>query len=116
MDRDATQAVTIEVATIVDSLPPAFTSGPPSSPVRTGTSYSHTFTASGNPPPTFSVTAGILPPGLALEGSSGVLSGTPTTPGSYTFTVMASNGLVAAVTQAVTIEVRAAVYLPLVRR
>jgi LPXTG-motif cell wall-anchored protein len=40
---------------------------------------------------TTSVTAGSLPPGLALS-PEGVLSGTPTTPGTYTFTVFADNG------------------------
>lgn len=42
-------------------------------------------------PYTTSVTSGSLPPGLSL-GTDGVLSGTPTTPGSYTFTVRADNG------------------------
>jgi PKD repeat protein len=57
-----------------------------------GVSYNQTITASGGAPPyTFSVTAGSLPPGLTLS-SGGVLSGTPTTAGSYSFTVSASDG------------------------
>jgi hypothetical protein len=56
------------------------------------TSYSHTFTSSSTPPPTFSLTAGTLPPGLGLAGA--VLSGTPTVPGVYPgITVTAANGL-----------------------
>lgn len=40
--------------------------------------------------PLFSITAGSLPPGLDMT-SSGLISGTPTTQDSYTFTVMATN-------------------------
>jgi 6-phosphogluconolactonase (cycloisomerase 2 family) len=39
----------------------------------------------------FSITSGSLPPGLSLGSSSGVISGTPTTTGSFTFTVTASD-------------------------
>ncbi|MFN8176309.1 MAG: Ig domain-containing protein [bacterium] len=56
-----------------------------------GTPYSQTITASGGTTPyTFAVTAGTLPPGLALA-AGGVLSGTPTTAGSSTFTVTATD-------------------------
>ena len=61
---------------------PSFTSGAPAGTGNVGAAYSSfTFTASGNPTPTFAlVTAGTLPPGLNLA-SNGVLSGTPTTAG-----------------------------------
>jgi hypothetical protein len=36
---------------------------------------------------TFAVTAGNLPNGILLDSKSGILSGTPTAPGSFTFTV-----------------------------
>lgn len=53
--------------------------------------YSHTFTAgTGTAPYGFTVTGGALPPGLGL-GAGGVLSGTPTTPGSYNFEVTATD-------------------------
>ncbi len=56
-----------------------------------GTPYNQTITASGGTAPyTFTVTSGSLPPALTLS-SSGTLSGTPTTPGSYTFTVTATD-------------------------
>ena len=53
-------------------------------------SYSQTLTASGgNPPYTFAVTSGALPPGLSLA-SGGLLSGTPTAAGTFNFTVTAT--------------------------
>ncbi|MBB2974535.1 hypothetical protein FHX49_000076 [Microbacterium endophyticum] len=57
-----------------------------------GTSYSHTITSSGTPDATYSVTTGQLPMGLVFDGTTGTISGTPTVPGSTTFTVTASNG------------------------
>jgi len=52
--------------------------------------YSQTFTASnGNAPYVFSLVSGSLPPGLTFN--SGVLSGTPTTLGSYSFTIKATD-------------------------
>lgn len=39
----------------------------------------------------WSVSSGMLPPGLTLDPMSGVYTGTPTTIGSYTFTVTATN-------------------------
>jgi hypothetical protein len=56
-----------------------------------GASYSQTVSATGGAAPyTFSVSAGTLPPGLTLA-SGGALTGTPTTAGSFTFTVMATD-------------------------
>ncbi|MEO8595981.1 MAG: IPT/TIG domain-containing protein, partial [Candidatus Solibacter sp.] len=52
-----------------------------------GTAYSQTLAANGGSGPyTWSVASGSLPPGLTLS-ASGVISGTPTTPGAYMFTV-----------------------------
>jgi len=38
---------------------------------------------------TFEIASGTIPPGMELNASTGVLSGTPTTPGTYDFTVRA---------------------------
>jgi hypothetical protein len=59
---------------------------------QVGIPYSQTLTASGPPGPfTFTVTAGVLPPGLTL-GSTGALTGTPTQAGTFAFTAAATNG------------------------
>ncbi|MDO8384721.1 MAG: ice-binding family protein [Microbacterium sp.] len=70
---------------------PTITSAGPTAGTA-GTPYSYTVTASGTPTPTYTITGGTLPTGLGLDATSGVISGTPTTPGTYTFTVTASNG------------------------
>jgi Ca2+-binding RTX toxin-like protein len=58
-----------------------------------GRPYVHTFSSSlGSPRGSFSVTAGGLPPGLVLS-DAGVLSGTPTADGEYTFTISLSNSV-----------------------
>jgi hypothetical protein len=59
-----------------------------------GTPYSHQLTMNTHlsPGPTFRVVGGTLPPGVTLS-PTGLLSGTPTTPGTYEFTVSAANAL-----------------------
>ncbi len=69
---------------------PVFTSMAPPNGTFNTAYVGHTFTASGNPAPTFSITAGTQPPGLSLAGG-GALTGTPTAGGIYNFTVTASN-------------------------
>jgi len=71
---------------------PSFTSTPQLSVhLRTDRPASFTFTAAGNPPPTFTISSGTIPMGLTLDPVSGLISGTPTKKGSYTFRVTASN-------------------------
>jgi len=67
---------------------------PPIANARRGWLYVQIFTAEGGdgPPYTFDKSAGTLPPGLALS-SLGVLAGLPTTAGTYTFTVRATDDL-----------------------
>ncbi|MGD0309225.1 MAG: kelch repeat-containing protein [Acidobacteriota bacterium] len=55
--------------------------------VPAGKPFSVSLAASGGVPPyTFSITSGTLPPGLTLNPSTGAITGTPTTAGSFSFT------------------------------
>ena len=62
-----------------------------------GTSYFGTgstggvYAAGGTPPYSYSVTQGSLPGGLTLNPTSGIISGTPTTTGTSSFTVQATD-------------------------
>lgn len=71
-----------------------------------GVAYSQPVPVSGGDPITFSVTDGSLPPGLALS-SDGVLSGTPTAGGSYSFVITATNA-VSSDTQAYSVGIASA--------
>ncbi len=81
-------------ANVIDGrdIPPKFTSDPPRSTGTEGTWYRHQFTASGSLTPTFRIASGLLPPGLTMS-EAGVLSGIPTSPGRFSFTVGATNGI-----------------------
>ncbi len=48
-----------------------------------------------------------LPPGLSLNGSTGAITGTPTTAGSFTFHILVSDGLGLSTSQAYTVTVNA---------
>jgi plastocyanin domain-containing protein len=78
-----------KVLTLFIGVPPAITrNSPPGGTV--GTWYGHTFTAIGDHPIMWELDNSILPDGLTMS-TDGVMSGTPTTSGTYTFVVKASN-------------------------
>ncbi len=53
-----------------------------------GVGYIHTFPASGGTEPyTFAITAGAIPDGTALDPATGIVSGTPSLAGTFSFTV-----------------------------
>lgn len=65
---------------------------PPDSTATVGVAYSSSFGASsGTLPYTFTLIAGAFPPGLTLDASTGLLSGTPTAAGTFTFTVQVTD-------------------------
>lgn len=68
---------------------PATLSAPPTVTLPVDTAAVLPITLGGYPAPTLSTTA--LPAGLTLSG--GIVSGTPTSPGTYTVTLSASNGV-----------------------
>jgi hypothetical protein len=84
---------------------PEITSEAPEDDATVGTPYNDTVVATGSPTPTITVTEGELPAGLTIT-DEGVISGTPTTPGTTTFTVTASNGDTGDVTATYSIVVR----------
>ncbi len=94
--------------TVKDSSTPAQTSSLPLSiivsapapltisallpPGTVGTAYSSSVGASGGAPTyTWSISVGTLPPGLTIAPSTGIISGTPTTSGTYNFTAAVSD-------------------------
>ncbi|MEV8638150.1 hypothetical protein AB0395_41505 [Streptosporangium sp. NPDC051023] len=102
LNQTATKTVTVSVV-----AQPSFSfSAPPAAQV--GVAYSVPLTVTGGTTPlTWSVSAGSLPPGLTLNASTGVLSGTPTTTGSYPFTVQVTDANGQTATRAVTLVVTA---------
>ena len=56
-----------------------------------GTVYTQILTATSDTPITWTISSGTLPVGLSLAPATGVISGTPTTAGTSTFTVKATN-------------------------
>lgn len=77
---DGSGTITIAPTITAESLPDG----------EVGTAYSQTLTATGDTPITWSV-SGTLPAGLSLDAATGIISGTPTTEKTSTFTVTATN-------------------------
>lgn len=72
----------------------------------TGAAYSCILTANGGTPPyNWTISAGALPPGLTLGSATGVISGTPTTAGASSFTVVVSDSTGATATRALSLTV-----------
>jgi hypothetical protein len=96
------------VRLIGSSACPAITIGGTFTAGVLNTPYARGLSASGGASPyTFSVSAGTAPSGLALS-NTGVLSGTPTFAGSYTFSVQASDSLGCAGSASFTVPILAA--------
>ncbi|HYA18814.1 MAG TPA: Ig domain-containing protein [Bryobacteraceae bacterium] len=71
----------------IQSPPPLSVKCPPSSATE-GKAYTGSAVASGGTAPyTYSISSGSLPNGLTLNTSTGAITGTPTTPGTFDFTI-----------------------------
>jgi large repetitive protein len=74
------------------STPSALQISPPSSTANQGDAYKSSVVSFGGVLPyTFAVTSGSLPTGLSLNTATGAITGTPTTPGTSTFTVQVTD-------------------------
>ena len=99
----ATKLLTLTVVAPLSILTSSLTAG------TVGKSYVSVLSLSGGSAPlTWSLDSGSLPPGLALSSSSGVLTGTPTTAGTYAFTVKVTDVAPMSATKALSIVIGAA--------
>ena len=81
-------------------------------PGRLGVAYSDTLSAGGGVAPyAWSVSAGALPAGMTLGASSGVLGGTPTAAGTFSFTVKVTDASSQTATEAVSLVIAPSVAL-----
>ena len=65
----------------------AISTSPDLPPGNVGSSYGVTLSATGGTPPYVWALSGSLPPGLTLNGTPGTISGTPTAPGTFGFSL-----------------------------
>jgi hypothetical protein len=86
---------------------PAFANAPPLN-WTIGVPYSYALVATGTPAPTFSASPSSLPPGVTLDGITGVLSGAPSARGTYAGTLTASNDVLPNATQSFSITIAGA--------
>ncbi len=104
--RDNVQATDSRAFAVTINPPLAITTTSPLPTSTAGIAYSRTLAASGGTLPlSWSVSAGSLPPGLTLNPSSGVLSGTPTTPGTFSFTARAADSASATASRAFSLTI-----------
>ncbi|MDX2138133.1 MAG: putative Ig domain-containing protein [Chloroflexota bacterium] len=91
VDAAGTVASQMYSLVINPSTIPSLTLTPSSLPIAyVNTGYQAVIGAQGgNGAYTYLITGGMLPPGMMMDGATGVISGMPTTEGSYTFTVQA---------------------------
>ena len=95
-----------------DFTRPYFTSPSQLPDVALGADYTQQLTTIlGTAPVSFSLSAGVLPPGMTLS-SAGVVSGVPSTPGTFDFTVLATDAVGMATEQLCVLRVLQPVALP----
>jgi hypothetical protein len=91
----------LTITTTASAVAPTITSAPTIN-AKVGTLVNAFLSATGTSPIVWAVTSGQLPVGLSLNTSTGAITGTPTTEGTASFTVRASNGTAPNATLAMT--------------
>lgn len=104
---EATQSFTISVNSTASA--PTITSQP-TLMTAVNKTYTYAVKANGAPSPTFSLDK--APAGMSINSQTGVITWTPTQPGTYAVTVRASN-MAGSVTQSFNVSVRYTIFLPL---
>ena len=100
----ASKAFALTITAATSNL--AITTTAPLPGASVGSAYSQTLTATGGKPPySWSVTTGALPDGLSLNSNSGLISGTPTATGSFTFNARVTDSASAPANQLLSINV-----------
>jgi len=85
------------------------TTGSPLPGGTAGRAYSQSLAATGGTLPlSWSISSGSLPPGLTLNPASGLISGTPTTPGGFSFNARVTDSVMASATRSYTLAISAA--------
>jgi hypothetical protein len=93
VDAEGCERSRVYTIVVQPGMCPPISLAPPTLPDGIlGPPYSEVISASGGAPPyTYTVTAGALPNGLMLNGTTGAISGTLTTIGSFDFTITATD-------------------------
>jgi hypothetical protein len=101
--QSATMALGITVTAATAPVQIATTSLPAG---QVGAAYATTVIASGGTTPySWGISSGALPPGLTLTSSTGAISGTPTSPGTASFTVQVKDAANNTTTQALSVPI-----------
>ncbi len=102
----ATQTVSGTVA------PTVTLASSPAAATQVGVAYSQANVASGGTSPyAYAISAGALPAGVTLNAVTGLVSGTPTSAGAFSYTVQVTDAVAATATQAVSVTIATAVAL-----
>ncbi len=103
--QDSTTATASAQVSITVVSPLTLAGGPQPDGI-VGVAYTTSLAAAGGSTPySWSIAAGALPPGLGISATTGVISGTPTTKGTFAFTVQVKDSLGATATAAVSINI-----------
>lgn len=104
---------TVAASTPTATQPLAFTTTTLAAGTANTAGYSQAITVTGGTgAKTFGLAAGALPLGLTLNATTGLISGTPTTAGTSSFTIKVSDAAGAAATKAYSIVINSAVVAP----